>query len=107
MGLISWLERTANSTAAAQDRKQLGGKSEEWKPSFQQYIEAVTRRMRCGHREYGDRSFSAEPLQLIREVQEELEDVCGWSFVLWHRLEAAKRALQGVQLPARAEEIEL
>jgi hypothetical protein len=29
-------------------------------------------------------------LDLIREIQEELEDVCGWSCALWARLEALK-----------------
>jgi|GEM_PF-5068185 len=78
-----------------------------WAPALDSFTSAVGRRLRDGARVYGDRSWSREPAALIREVQEELEDVCGWSFVLWNRLEQVKRALEGVQLPARDEEIVL
>jgi hypothetical protein len=34
-------------------------------------------------RAYGDRSFAASPEALWREVMEELEEVAGWTFVIW------------------------
>ena len=30
-------------------------------------------------------------LDLIRQIQEEIEDICGWSVGLWARLEALRR----------------
>lgn len=37
-----------------------------------------------GAREYGDRSFSEPARKLADEILEELADVIGWLFVLWH-----------------------
>ena len=56
------------------------------------FAQAVRARLDAGRDAYGDRSFDAEPAELAREIQEELEDVCGWAYVLWtriRRLEAA------------------
>lgn len=50
-----------------------------------------------GRRNYGDASFSADPATLLTEIQAELEDVAGWSFVLWCRLQRLKKALRAAQ----------
>lgn len=54
--------------------------------SWQEFMEAVRLRMEKGRQTYGDASFSRTPLELAGEVEEELLDVCGWSFILWSRL---------------------
>jgi hypothetical protein len=36
----------------------------------------------------------AEPAELVREIQAELLDVSGWSFVLYQRLEDVRVALE-------------
>jgi hypothetical protein len=42
----------------------------------------------AGAATYGDASFTRPPAELVDEVQEELEDVCGGSLLpLWIRLE--------------------
>jgi hypothetical protein len=45
-------------------------------------------RARCekGQQEYGDRSFTRPPSELLAEVAEELADVVGWAFILWARV---------------------
>jgi hypothetical protein len=63
----------------------------QW-PSF---VSQVHARLEAGARAYGDKSFAASPEALVLEVQQELEDVCGWAFVLWARLEAIREALEG------------
>ena len=50
-------------------------------------------RMDQGLVEYGDKSFSADPATLVGEVQQELEDVANWSFILWTRVKALQAAL--------------
>ena len=55
--------------------------------SFQSFVEQVRTRLQKGARQYGDRSFTRPVPELVGEIQEELADVCGWSFILWTRLE--------------------
>ena len=54
----------------------------EW-PKFMAEVEA---RLNAGAREYGDKSFSASPKKLISEIQQEIYDIVGWSFILSCRL---------------------
>jgi hypothetical protein len=64
-------------------------------PAFAARVHA---RLEAGAREYPgspDRAASA----LIDEIQQELEDVRGWSCVLWAKLEAIKARLQERQGP--------
>jgi hypothetical protein len=58
------------------------------------YIDKLKGRMKAGHEEYGDVSFSKDPEETIEELQEELLDVSGWGFILWQRLEIMKEALK-------------
>lgn len=67
-----------------------------------EFVSVVRSRLELGREAYGDRSFGAEPAQLVAEVQAELADVCGWAFILWSRLEAMRAALSGADT-ARSE----
>jgi hypothetical protein len=59
-------------------------------------------RLEKGREVYGDRSFSLTPLELTKEVEEEILDVCAWSFILWMRLRALRRhAREGMEAPER------
>lgn len=51
------------------------------------FLARVRARLAKGHDEYGDASHDRAAGDLIREVQEELEDVAGWSAILWAKLE--------------------
>lgn len=61
---------------------------------FEDFAGLVQARLSAGAKEYGDRSFSRQPLELMDEIQEELLDICGWSFVLFTRLQKVRDALQ-------------
>lgn len=55
--------------------------------SFCQFVSRFRDRLKTGAKNYGDGVFSWSVNRLVDEIQQELEDVSGWSFVLWLRLE--------------------
>jgi hypothetical protein len=59
------------------------------------FTAAVARRLEAGREDYGDRSFTRPPPELVDEIAEELLDVCAWSFILWHRVEGLRDRLGG------------
>lgn len=61
---------------------------------FAIYWRKVTKRLKRGQEDYGDASFVASPVELLEEIQQELEDISGWGYILWRRLERAKARLQ-------------
>jgi hypothetical protein len=61
--------------------------------AFEEFTTRVLARLDKGRQAYGDRSFDRAPGELLAEIREELEDVCGWSFVLWCRLADLEQAL--------------
>ena len=62
--------------------------------AFERFMARVRDRMEIGAEAYGDDSLSAPPAVLLNEIQEELEDVCGWSVLLWWRLERLRTAME-------------
>jgi hypothetical protein len=72
----------------------------EW-PKF---IAAVAERLEAGRGSYGGRSFSRSVEELIGEIEEELEDVAGWAFILWCRIARLREILPKDGLPDGAEE---
>jgi hypothetical protein len=64
--------------------------NDRW-PEFAAHVEA---RLLVGREVYGERSFEKPPAELAGEVEEELLDVCGWSFILWTRVRAIRAALE-------------
>lgn len=65
------------------------------------FASCVAKRLEVGAREYGDRSFSRAPAELVAEMQDEALDVAGWGFVLWCRLQRMRETLEGLEaLPA-------
>lgn len=65
-----------------------------------EFSRQVEHRLQKGLEEYGDRSFSARPTELVREISEELLDVSAWSFILWARLQYVFREGLGLSVPA-------
>ena len=61
------------------------------------FASCVAKRLEVGAREYGDRSFSRAPAELVAEMQDEALDVAGWGFVLWCRLQRMREALEGLE----------
>ncbi len=61
---------------------------------FQRFVDAVAERLEQASVIYGDRSFSRDPAKLLREIEEELLDVCGWSFILWCRIRRLRERMK-------------
>lgn len=64
---------------------------------FPIFINMLVDRLRAGADQYGDASFSKDPKQLLDEIQQELLDISGWSFVLFCRIREMRRAIEGSQ----------
>lgn len=71
---------------------------------FKNFTKAVHRRLQAGAAEYSDKNFSADPLHLIDELQQECMDLAGWGFILHQRLERMREAV-GKQRPLGDPEI--
>lgn len=65
---------------------------------FPVFAEEVRAKLVRGQTLFEDRNFSKTPVELLDEVQAELVDVMGWSYLLWSRLNAARHALERVEV---------
>jgi hypothetical protein len=61
----------------------------------------VEARLAAGAQAYADQSLAAAPADLAAEVEEELLDVAGWSFILWRRLRSLRTRLPCSSTEAR------
>lgn len=59
------------------------------------FVARLRARLTAGAAAYGDRSFNRPAAELVDEIQQELEDVCGWSLILWIRLERLRGRVDG------------
>jgi hypothetical protein len=57
----------------------------------EQFLAVVRQRLEAGAKEYGDASHRLPVGDLLDEIQQELADVCGWSAILWGRLEHLRK----------------
>jgi hypothetical protein len=60
---------------------------------FGTFAAAVESRLQQGAQTYGDRSFTRPPHVLAGEIEQELLDVCAWSFILWCRLRGLRERM--------------
>ena len=58
-----------------------------------EFMQAVRCRMEEGAKEYGERSFRRAPADLAGEIEQELLEVCGSSYILWSRLQGIRKAM--------------
>lgn len=58
---------------------------------WQRYFDALDKRLEQGQKEYGDKSFCESTSELLDEIQQEVLDIAGWSYILWERLERLKK----------------
>ena len=68
---------------------------EELNPYFIKFLQQVEAKMDRGRTEYGDKSFYKPDGILLGDIQEELIDVCGWSIILWTKIEKLKSSIKG------------
>ena len=71
---------------------------------FPLFRKSVFSRLKAGLKEYGDTSFSSDPLTLIGEVKEEMLDICGWSYILFERLNKIERHLSALSVADEEDE---
>lgn len=69
--------------------------------SIDRFVTRLRARLAAGAREYGDRSFTRPPAELVDEVMQELEDVAGWSLLLWLRLDRLRGAVEHLDVQRR------
>lgn len=62
----------------------------KYEDKFIPFVNALNAKMKKGFKEYGDKSFSRPPLELIEELQQEAIDMAGWGLILWCRLDDMK-----------------
>ena len=62
------------------------------------FVTRLRTRLEAGAATYGDRSFTRPAAELVDEIQQELEDVCGWSLLLWIRLARLRGAVEQHEL---------
>jgi hypothetical protein len=61
------------------------------------FFKRLFARLEAGAREYGNKSYSRDPVELMDEIQQELLDVCGWGCIQFERLEKMKEALSSIE----------
>jgi hypothetical protein len=63
----------------------------------ERFVDRLRARLITGAATYGDASFTRPAPELVDEVQQELEDVCGWSLLLWIRLERLNQSVAATE----------
>ncbi len=61
-----------------------------YKKYFKPFVDKLDAKMLEGYKEYGDVSFNRKSTDLIKEIEQELLDICGWSLILWVHLNELK-----------------
>jgi hypothetical protein len=72
-------------------------RAQRWRAPLASLVRALKGRMRKGHDEYGDRSWSRRPSELLDEISQELLDVVGWAVIANERINAIKSKLTEVE----------
>lgn len=60
------------------------------------FVERLRARLMKGMVTYENRSFSKTPDVLLEDLKQEALDLAGWGFILFCRLEAMTRAIEGL-----------
>ena len=69
--------------------------------SFGRFMDRVRARMEVGSETYGDISLTRPRAELVDEIMQELEDVAGWSVLLWHRVERLRDPIAAIDPEAQ------
>lgn len=72
-----------------------------WGVDVEKFEDAVEERLKMGEGEYADSFATRDPAELLRELQEEGEDVCGWALLAAQNIHA--RSLEGLDEDMAAE----
>ncbi len=58
------------------------------------FFARIRARLHKGKEEYGDASFDRPVAELLDEIEQEILDIPGWTFVLWERLERLRKQVK-------------
>jgi hypothetical protein len=61
--------------------------SPDMEAEYREFSRKVFARLEVGAKEYGDGSFHRPESEVLGELQQELEDVAGWGYILWARIQ--------------------
>lgn len=56
----------------------------------EKYFWELEKRLKIGAECYGDKSFDKTEGRLLQDIQEEILDIAGWSYILWAKIERLK-----------------
>ncbi len=65
--------------------------TEEQKTEQEVYFAELRSRLKVGAECYGEKSFDKTNGRLLQEIQEEILDIAGWSYILWAKIERLKK----------------
>ena len=71
--------------------------------ALDRFVARLRARLVAGAATYGDVSFTRPAAELLDEVQQELEDVCGWGLILWLRLDRLRSHLEHIETQGGAD----
>lgn len=77
----------------------------KYKDHWPLFVKKCEKRLRDGHREYGDGSFDRPLFSLLDEVEEEILDTADWSFIAWTRLDSLRERVR--LLEDKLDEVEM
>ena len=98
--------RTPSVFQNAADRKrELQRIHPRWKDEWPVFITQLEKRLRQGHREYGDGSFARPAFALLAEVEEEILDQVNWAFITWTQLHGLRERVR--LLEDKLDEVEM
>ena len=70
-----------------------------------EFVRKFLQRLEQGAKDHPD-SLDRPPEELLKEVEDEMIDIPGWSYILWLRLQKTKAKLEVVQAKLEAMENE-
>jgi len=73
--------------------------SDEQRAEQEIYFGELRSRLKVGAECYGEKSFDKTDGRLLQEIQEEILDIAGWSYILWAKIERLKKAVPASERP--------
>ena len=61
------------------------------------FLVRLRTRLAAGAKTYGDASFTRPAAELVDEVMQEAEDIVGWTFLLWLRLDRLRARVEQIR----------
>lgn len=74
-----------------------------WKDDFREFIDTLTQRMEDGYWTYGDKSLNQPVPTTLKELEQELIDIPGWSYIAWRRIRQIRRKMETISKVSETE----